>query len=102
MTDDEFEGKVFAVRRAIEAGSVGFAGGFVSSKFLRDLFPSGGGKLKELMRSLGYLPHPAFAKGQTNNSVLPDNCKVTLYVRRESDDDDPPMWLPEQQLCERE
>lgn len=73
-----------AVRDAIRAQRPGFAGDFVSSKYLRDLLPGGGGRLKTLMAAMGYVRHPALERN-TNNAVMPDNCRVTLYVRRGSD-----------------
>lgn len=74
------------ILEAIEEGRPGFAGGFVSShqlQLLLDALPPRerpAATLKDVMRALGYVPHPALPKGQTDNPVLPDGRRVTLYV----------------------
>lgn len=76
------------ILEAIEAQSIGFMGGWVSSVFLEKLLEVKGlakrvplNKRRELMRSLGYDYHPALVDGRTNNSVLPDAGKPRLYIR---------------------
>ena len=39
---------------------------------------------RELIESLGYERHPHLADGRTNNAVLPDACRTTLYVKKGS------------------
>jgi len=36
--------------------------------------------LGEIIRRLGYVPHGALPAGRTNNSVMPDAAKTTLYI----------------------
>jgi len=74
-----------AVAEAIEEGRVGFKGDFVSSHFLDVLLKDRRHdialtKRRDLMASLGYVPHPSLPGGRTNNVVLPDGVKPRLYV----------------------
>ena len=80
------------ILEAIEEGRPGFAGGFVSAHYLQLLLGAlprheqPAASPKEVMRALGYVPHPSLPpKGQTDNPVLPDGRKVTLYVVPGSD-----------------
>ena len=36
---------------------------------------------RDLLRSLGYVPHPALPEGRCNVTVLPDGGKPRLYVK---------------------
>ena len=72
---------------AIEEGRPGFAGGWVSSRYLDALLdhiraPVPRRKRRELMQALGYDWHPALPEGRCNDTVSPDNGKPKLYVRR--------------------
>lgn len=74
------------VREAIEEGRPGFAGGWVSSKFLDQLLDSirarvPRNKRREMMRSLGYDWHPGLPDGRVNDVTAPDNGKPKLYIR---------------------
>ena len=76
------------ILEAADQGRPGFAGGWVSSialdKLLKDLRLDGRMPLnrrRDLLRSLGYDWHPALAKGQTDNSVLPDGGRPRLFVK---------------------
>lgn len=71
---------------AIDEGRVGFAGGWVSSKYLDQLLeqiraPIPRGKRRGVMKALGYDYHPALREGRVNDTVLPDNAKPRLYVK---------------------
>lgn len=73
---------------AIEEERPGFAGGFVSGKFLAQLIEAKRGHVPlnghaELMHRLGYAPHPALPGGRTVDAVEPDNARVRLYLRRD-------------------
>lgn len=72
---------------AVEEGRPGFAGGWVSSKYLDLLLDQiranvPRNKRREMMRQLGYDMHPALPGGRVNDVVMPDNGKPRLYLRR--------------------
>lgn len=74
------------ILEAVEEGRPGFAGGWVSSRYLNDMIdrlragvPQA--KRRALMQSLGYDWHPVLHNGRTNDVVMPDNGKPKLYVR---------------------
>lgn len=74
------------VMDAIEEGRPGFAGGWVSSKYLDDLLERiranvPRNKRRDLMALLGYGYHPALRDGRVNDYVMPDNAKPRLYLR---------------------
>lgn len=71
---------------AIEEGRPGFAGGYVSSRYLGELLdrikahiPQN--RRRDLMCSLGYDWHPALDGGRLNDTVMPDMGKPKLYLR---------------------
>ena len=74
---------------AIGAGEPGFCGGWISSvmlgRLIRDLGLGGRGlsplKQAEMLRGLGYVPHPWLTNGRVNNIVSPDGKKPVLYVK---------------------
>lgn len=71
---------------AIEEGRPGFAGGWVSSKYLDDLLEKiranvPRNKRRDLMATLGYGYHPVLRDGRVNDYVMPDNAKPRLYLR---------------------
>lgn len=71
---------------AIDAGRVGFRGGWISSHYLTQLLDEQRLKLSpaarpDALKALGYVPHPFLARGRVNNTVLPDATKPILYVR---------------------
>lgn len=77
------------VLEAIEEEKPGFRGGWVSSTALKTLLMDSGrdrnlspNRRKEIMRSLGYVPHPSLPRGgRTTNPVLPDGNAPVLFVR---------------------
>lgn len=74
------------VMDAIEEGRVGFAGGWVSSKYLDALLDSiraniPRNKRRDMMAALGYGYHPALRDGRVNDYVNPDNAKPRLYLK---------------------
>lgn len=76
-----------AVLEMINQDEVGFAGGWVSSNYLNLMFDRRRDKITprrrdQIMKRLGYAPHPKMNKlGQTDNRVMPDNKKVKLYCK---------------------
>lgn len=71
---------------AIEEGRPGFAGGWVSSKYLDALLdairaPVPRNKRRALMQSLGYDWHPVLPEGRVNDTVTPDAGKPKLYIK---------------------
>lgn len=77
------------VLEAIEQGTVGFLGGFVSSMALDKLLERIGragrvpiNKRRELMHTIGYEWHPGLMRGRVNNIVTPDGGKPVLFVKR--------------------
>lgn len=80
------------ILEAIEEERPGFCGGFISSVMVSELLQQLGKlkmvpirKRKELLTSLGYIPHPGLPNnGRVNNIVFPDKSKTRLYVRHDS------------------
>ncbi len=74
------------VQEAIEEQRPGFAGGWVSSRYLDALLGTiraavPRSKRRGLMQSLGYDYHPALPDGRATSIVTPDNARPKLYVR---------------------
>lgn len=74
------------ILEAIDEHRPGFMDGFISSTFLKILFdeirvnvtPT---RRRQVLATLGYVPHPLLDKGLTPNIVQPDNKRPTLYVK---------------------
>jgi hypothetical protein len=71
---------------ATESGVAGFNGGWISSmafdKFMeirRTRIPLN--KRREILKGLGYIPHPALRNGRVNNIIPFENGKPRLYIR---------------------
>jgi hypothetical protein len=79
-----------AVIEAVESGMQGFRGGWISSHWLASLleakrFRTTPAKMRELVRRLGYLEHPALPNGRVNNPLAGDNgTRPRLWVRESS------------------
>lgn len=74
------------IQAAAEEGRQGFAGGWVSSIALDGLLRDvrrhiARNKRTEVLRSLGYVKHPALRDGQTVRRVSIDNGRPRLYIR---------------------
>lgn len=76
---------------AVEQGLQGFAGGWISSLALDKLLEKIGAarriphmKRRELLKTLGYVPHPMLPDGRVTSVILPDAGKPRLYVKRGS------------------
>lgn len=72
--------------KILTRGQVGLAKGWVSSlMFQRALVnyevPWTPKRAAEFLQSLGYVKHPGLRNGRTNNRVLPDATKPTLFVK---------------------
>lgn len=73
------------VAELIAMGNQGFRGGWVSSGAFRNLLREMKISIpltrhQEILKQLGYVPHPALPDGRVNNPVLPDGTRVRLYV----------------------
>lgn len=75
------------VIEAIESGRPGFIGGWVSSIAFNTLLkevhlkiPTN--KQKDILREIGYAPHPALTRGRANNIVPVEGGKPVLYVQK--------------------
>lgn len=75
----------------IEMESVGFAGDWVSSLKLDELLKEiraeraiPRNRRAAMMGTLGYVYHPAFKNGLVTQTILPDNGRPRLYVRKAS------------------
>lgn len=73
---------------AIDAGHLGFRGGWVSSLQLDILLERIGkarsvsiNRRRDMMRSIGYDWHPGLVGGRVNNIITPDNGKPRLYLK---------------------
>jgi len=80
-----------AIVECAAQGDIGFQGGWVSSTYLAAMLDAR--KLRgrappntwdSILRSLGYVRHPALAGGRVNNAVLPDGKKSRLWIREGS------------------
>lgn len=79
------------IMEAVEEGRPGFAGGWISSMFLERLLKEKRrdmslplNRRREMLRQLGYVPHPHLIGGRVNNPVTPDGGKPRLFVHRDS------------------
>lgn len=77
-----------AILEAAEDGLSGFAGGWVSISALSGLLDRNHltgrvsrNKMRTVLRSIGYIPHPGLPDGRTHNAVEPDAVRTRLYVR---------------------
>lgn len=76
-----------AVIEACESGLAGFANGWLSSTMLerfiaeRRLPALSNTRRLEMLDRLGYIKHPALARGRTPKVVSPDGVRATLYVK---------------------
>ena len=79
------------ILEAVAEGRMGFNNGWISSFWLDDLISRSRhslaiNKRKEILRDLGYDPHPHLREGRTNNAIACDgNRKSRLYIKRGSD-----------------
>lgn len=78
------------VLEAIEQGTLGFMGGWVSSIQLGILLENmrGGARMSlskrgEMLRALGYVLHPGLPDGRVSMPVMPDGKKTQLYIRQD-------------------
>lgn len=76
------------ITEAIEAGEVGFRGGWVSSHYLGLLLDANRlrGRASPnawdgILASLGYIKHPALPRGRATADVMPENKRSRLWVR---------------------
>jgi hypothetical protein len=74
------------ILEAAAIGAVGFAGGWISSAAVDAMVSKGHARIsrnkrKDLMATIGYIPHPALPEGRIN-AVLPDGTRPRLYVTR--------------------
>jgi len=78
------------IKESIDAGKVGFCGGWISSvaldaliselRLTRAIPPS---KRKEVLKSMGYIPHPALPDGRATGNIMCDGGKrPRLYVKQ--------------------
>lgn len=77
------------ITEAIHEERAGFRGGFISSVQLSRLLENARTRMShtkraEVLRSLGYVPHPALAGGRLNVATLVDGSKPRIYVKRGS------------------
>lgn len=73
------------ILEAIDQGQPGFAGGWISSIMLYKLFDAKRisfprNKCRDMLKHLGYVPHPGLSDGRTNDMVQPDSGKPRLFV----------------------
>ena len=71
----------------IELGRAGFRNGWISSvalsnllaeKRIRHLMPDS--KRGQILKDMGYVPHPGLANGRASRNVEPDNKRATLFI----------------------
>lgn len=74
---------------AVEQGEPGFCGGWISSLYLHGLLERlrikvPRNKRPDLLRTMGYVPHPGIPNGSRPNApIAPDGKRPVLYIRRE-------------------
>lgn len=74
------------ILEAVAEGREGFRGDFISGKYLRQMLEGSKHNIsphrrETILRSLGYVPHPALREGRPDVAVLPDAMRSILYVR---------------------
>lgn len=77
------------ITEAIAQDMPGFMGGWISSVYLDTLLSEKlkiGNKLShskrdEMLKGMGYLPHPGLPDGRVNNKVMPDGARSRLFVQ---------------------
>jgi len=79
------------IMEAIEAGTPGFIGGWISTHAVARLLDKIGRsrvlthrKREQLLVDMGYIKHPGLDGGRVNNIVAPDSSKPVLYVKARS------------------
>lgn len=77
------------ILEAVEAGLVGFRGGWVSSHYLDALLDDAGmsrrlprNRRRDALCQLGYIPHPGLPGGRVHNVVTPDQAKPVLFIKK--------------------
>lgn len=75
------------VVEAVEQQLIGFRGGWISSHYLNELLKQGFQSRKmshtrrrDLLRHLGYVPHPALNDGRASTVVMPDGSRSRLFI----------------------
>lgn len=77
------------ILEAIAEGTPGFLGGWVSSmqldRLITDTLKLGSrvslSKRRDILRGLGYVPHPGLPDGRPNNPVSPDGRRPQLFIK---------------------
>jgi len=74
------------VIEATESDRPGFTGGWISSMAFDRLLESKRvvipmNRRREILKELGYVPHPALRNGRVNNAILQEGGKPRLYVK---------------------
>lgn len=77
------------ILEAIDQGQPGFAGGWISSIMLYKMFEAKRisfprNKCRDMLKHLGYIPHPGLSDGRTNDMVQPDHGKPRLFILESS------------------
>jgi hypothetical protein len=74
------------ILEAVAEERQGFCGGWISSKYVRELPRAQrltSQKLHQILEGLGYVPHPALKNGgRVDNPVRPDHSRSKLYIHR--------------------
>lgn len=86
---------------AVDEGRIGFKGGFVSSRAITRLLDEKRVNLprnryRDVMASIGYVPHPALHDGKTPGPVMPDGGRTILYVLKDGEHPDPDSYTDKQ------
>lgn len=78
------------IQEAIDRGDAGFRNGWISSIPLTRLLKEHGydkfmppNKRKDMLETLGYIPHPSLRGGRVNNTIVAEDGKARLYVHYE-------------------
>jgi hypothetical protein len=76
-----------AIMEAIEAGDVGFRGGWVSSTYLAALLEArrihvAPNQWDSTLAALGWVHHPALPGGRVTSVVSPDGKKPRLWIKK--------------------
>ena len=78
------------IQEAVAQGLPGFASGWISSIFLQRLLDEKrmAGRVpinqrRDLLGTMGYIPHPALPDGRVSNPIAPDGGRPRLFIQRE-------------------
>lgn len=74
------------IMEAMDEGRPGFAGGFISTTYLKNMFEElritiSPARRNLILRDMGFVPHPGLKGGRPNNVIMPEGTRPVIFVR---------------------